>query len=85
MKKSFEIDLESGPITESDPIKPENAIFLCLLILVVYFTRKVEMNEYNGSELFGMHYNIFPGCCCCIRPTYFVAVRLVTMAFTCVG
>ena len=28
------------------------------------------MNEYNGSELFGMHYNIFPGCCCCIRPTY---------------
>ena len=27
------------------------------------------MNEYNGSELFGMHYNIFPGCCCSIRPT----------------
>ena len=33
------------------------------------------MNEYNGSELFGMHYNIFPGCCCCIRPAYIVAVR----------
>ena len=39
-KKSFEIDLdlespyltESGPITESDPIKPENAMLLCLLI-----------------------------------------------------
>ena len=34
MKKSSEIDLdfggsvkESGPITESDPIKPENAMF----------------------------------------------------------
>ena len=37
------------------------------------------MNEYNGSELFGMHYNIFPGCCCCIRPTYIVAVRQVTI------
>ena len=33
------------------------------------------MNEYNGSELFGRHYNIFPGCCCCIRPTYIVAAR----------
>ena len=42
------------------------------------------MNKYNGSELFGMHYNIFPGCCCCIRPTYIVAVRQVTMSFTCV-
>ena len=33
------------------------------------------MNEYNGSELFGRHYNIFPGCYCCIRPTYIVAAR----------
>ena len=40
------------------------------------------MNKYNGSELFGMHYNIFPVCCCCIRPTYIVAVRQVTMSFT---
>ena len=28
------------------------------------------MNEYNGSELFGMHYNIFPGCCCCTSNVY---------------
>ena len=53
---------------------------------MVSLTRKVEMNEYDGSELFGMHYYIFPGCCCCIlRPTYIVAVRQVTMSFTCVG
>ena len=43
------------------------------------------MNEYNGSELFGMHYNIFPCSCFCIRPTYIVAVRQVNMSFTCVG
>ena len=73
-------------MTESDLIKSENAMFLCLLIRVVSFTRKVIMNEYNGSELFGMHYHIFPCCCCCcIRPTYIVAVRQVNMSFTCVG
>ena len=44
------ISVHVHPITESDPIKPENAMFLCLLIWVVYFTRKVEMNEYNGPS-----------------------------------